>query len=49
MVDENIQNGFSSIAYLLGHETSNSEGWYINMAAVKQEFLDPHEMSFIGH
>jgi len=49
LVDEDIQNGFSSIAYTPGHETSNSEGWYINMAAVKQEFLDPHEMSFIGH
>jgi hypothetical protein len=49
LVDEDIQNGFSSIAYTPGHETTNSEGWYINMATVKQEFLDPHEMSFIGH
>ena len=49
MVDEDIQNGFSTIAYPLGHETGISEGWYINMATVKQDFLDPHEMSFIGH
>jgi uncharacterized protein DUF1329 len=49
MVDENIQNGFSTISYTPGHETRNSEGWYINMVAVKQDFLDPHEMSFIGH
>jgi hypothetical protein len=49
LVDEDIQNGFSTIAYHPGHETRNPEGWYINMAAVKQDFLDPHQMSFIGH
>lgn len=49
LVDEDIQDGFSTIAYYPGRETSNPEGWYINMAAVKQVFLDPHEMSFIGH
>jgi hypothetical protein len=49
MVDENIQTGFSTISYTPGRESRNPEGWYINMAAVKQDFLDPHEMSFIGH
>jgi hypothetical protein len=49
MVDENIQTGFSTIAYTPGRETRNPEGLYINMAAVKQDFLDPYEMSFMGH
>jgi uncharacterized protein DUF1329 len=49
VVDEDIQNGFSTISYTPGHETRNSEGWYINMVAVKRDFLDPNEMSFIGH
>ena len=49
MVDENIQTGFSTVAYTPGRETRNPEGLYINMAAVKQDFLDPYEMSFMGH
>jgi hypothetical protein len=44
LVDEDIQNGFSSVVYMPGHESEDHESWYINMGLVTKAFLDPHQM-----
>jgi Protein of unknown function (DUF1329) len=44
LVDEDIQNGFSSVVYMPGHESEEHESWYINMGVVSKAFLDPHQM-----
>ena len=44
LVDEDIQDGFSSVVYMPGHETDEHESWYINMGIVTKAFLDPHQM-----
>jgi len=49
MVDENIENGFSTISYTPGHESKEPSGWYINTGTTHLDFLDPHEMAILGH
>ena len=44
LVDEDIQNGFSSVVYMPGQESEEHESWYINMGIVTKAFLDPHQM-----
>ena len=44
LVDEDIQDGFSSVVYMPGHESDDRESWYINMGVVTKAFLDPHQM-----
>ena len=44
LVDEDIQDGFSSVVYMPGHESEDYESWYINMGIVTKAFLDPHQM-----
>jgi hypothetical protein len=44
LVDEDIQNGFSSRVYTPGHESEDHESWYVNMGLVTKAFLDPHQM-----
>jgi hypothetical protein len=49
MVDEDIVSGFSTISYTPGQETEGPEGWYINMAVLPRDFLEPHRMEMVGH
>ncbi|MGO9450362.1 MAG: DUF1329 domain-containing protein [Candidatus Binataceae bacterium] len=44
LVDEDIQDGFSSVVYMPGRETEEHECWYVNMGIVTKSFLDPHQM-----
>lgn len=43
LVDENLQNGYSSVIYMPGHESEDRECWYVNMGIVTKAFLDPHK------
>jgi hypothetical protein len=49
LVDEDIQDGFSSVVYMPGHESDEHESWYINMGIVTKPFIDPHQMERSGH
>ena len=49
LVDEDIQDGFSSVVYMPGHETQDHESWYINMGIVTKAFLDPNQMQNYAH
>jgi hypothetical protein len=49
LVDEDIQNGFSTVLYMPGHESEDHESWYINMGIVTKAFLDPHFNFRITH
>ncbi len=44
LVDEDIQDGFSSVVYMPGHESDDHESWYINMGIASKAFLDPHQI-----
>ena len=49
LVDEDVQDGFSSVVYMPGHETQDHESWYINMGIVTKAFLDPNQMQNYAH
>jgi len=49
LVDEDIQDGFSSVVSMPGHESDDHESWYINMGIVTKAFLDPHQMQNFAH
>lgn len=49
LVDEDIQNGFSTVLYMPGHESEEHESWYINMGIVTKAFLDPHQLQNYAH
>ena len=49
LVDEDIQDGFSSVVYMPGHESDEHESWYINTGIVTKAFIDPHQMERLGH
>jgi hypothetical protein len=49
LVDEDIQDGFSSVVYMPGHESDEHESWYINMGIVTKAFLDPHQLQNFAH
>ncbi len=49
LVDEDVQNGFSSVVYMPGHESQEHESWYINMGIVTKAFLDPHQLQNFAH
>jgi hypothetical protein len=49
LVDEDLQDGFSSVITMPGRESPDHESWYINMGTVTQSFLDPHQMTMVGH
>ncbi|HEY2486466.1 MAG TPA: hypothetical protein VGI36_15055 [Candidatus Binataceae bacterium] len=34
LVDEDVQDGFSTVVYMPGHETEERQCWYINMSIV---------------
>jgi hypothetical protein len=43
LVDENLQNGYSPLICMPGHESEDRECWYVNMGIVTKAFLDPHK------
>jgi hypothetical protein len=49
LVDEDVQNGFSTIVYSPGRETPERECWYINMGTISKSFLEPSAMERAGH
>jgi hypothetical protein len=49
LVDEDIQNGFSTVLYMPGHESEDHESWYINMGIATKAFLDPHQLQNYAH
>ncbi len=48
LVDQDVQDGFSSTVYMPGREAQDHECWYINMGIVTKSFLDPHHMQIIA-
>jgi hypothetical protein len=49
LVDEDIQDGYSTVEYTAGHDSEERECWYINMGIVTRSFLDPHRMAMTIH
>ena len=49
LVDEDLQDGFSTVLYMPGHESEEHESWYINMGIVTKAFLDPHQLQNYAH
>ncbi len=49
MVDENVQNGFSSVVYTPARASQDRDCWYINMGAVGKGFFEPSSMQHAGH
>jgi hypothetical protein len=49
MVDQNVQDGFSSVVYSPGRETEERDCWYINMGVISKAFFEPTAMSRAGH
>jgi len=49
LVDEDVQDGFSTVVYMPGRETEERECWYINMGVVTKSFLDPHQLGLQAH
>ncbi len=49
LVDENVQNGFSTVVYTPGLQTQERECWYINMGTVDKAFFQPDQMEHVGH
>jgi uncharacterized protein DUF1329 len=49
LVDEDVQDGFSTVVYMPGRETEERECWYINMGIVTKSFLDPHQLGLQAH
>jgi hypothetical protein len=44
LVDEDVEDGFSTVVYMPGRESEERECWYINMGIVTKAFLDPHQL-----
>lgn len=47
-VDEDLQSGYSTVAYTPGHESTDRDSWYINMGVVTKSILDPNRMAIVG-
>jgi hypothetical protein len=45
LVDEDVQDGFSTVVYMPGRETQEHECWYINMGIVTKAFVNPHQLA----
>jgi hypothetical protein len=46
MVDEDIQNGFSSVMYTPGPESGGAEGWRVNTGTVSKDLLDIYQLDW---
>jgi hypothetical protein len=49
LVDEDVQDCFSTVVYMPGRETEERECWYINMGIVTKGLLDPHQLTMQAH
>ena len=49
MVDEDVRDGFSTIAYTPAPDAPEHECWYINMGSVTRQFFDPDTMALTSH
>jgi hypothetical protein len=49
LVDENVQNGFSTVVYTPGIQTPERECWYINMGTVDKGFFVPDAIERASH
>ena len=49
MVDEDVRDGFSTIAYTPAPDAPERECWYINMGSVTRQFFDPDTMALTSH
>lgn len=49
LVDENVQNGFSTVVYTPSHAPEERECWYINMGSVTKGFFEPNALERRGH
>jgi hypothetical protein len=46
MVDEDIQNGCSSVMYTPGPESGGSEGWRVNTGTISKDLLDIYQLDW---
>jgi hypothetical protein len=49
MVDEDVQDGFSTAQYTPSPTAADRECWYLNMGAVTRQFFDPETMAKNSH
>jgi hypothetical protein len=49
LVDEDVQDGFSTVVYMPGHEKEERGCWFINMGIVTKSFLDSHQLDLQAH
>jgi Protein of unknown function (DUF1329) len=49
LVDQNLQDGFSTVIYDPGYAPEEHECWYINMGIVTKSFFDPSTLERAGH
>ncbi|HUA36004.1 MAG TPA: hypothetical protein VMA09_20500 [Candidatus Binataceae bacterium] len=49
MVDEDVQDGFSTVVYTPAPHGSDRECWYINKRAGTPEFFNPGRMASTSH
>jgi hypothetical protein len=49
LVDEDVQQGASSVIYMPGREAQERECWYIDMGVVDNGFFRPEAMQNAGH
>ncbi|HZC44907.1 MAG TPA: DUF1329 domain-containing protein [Candidatus Acidoferrum sp.] len=49
LVDEDVTNGFSTVALSPGFETDEHESWYINQGIATDNFFNPATMSNAAH
>jgi hypothetical protein len=49
LVDEDVTNGFSTVALSPGFETDEHESWYINMGLATDNFFNPNTMANAAH
>jgi hypothetical protein len=46
MVDEDVQDGFSSVMYTPGPESGEAEGWRINTGTISKELLEINQLDW---
>jgi hypothetical protein len=45
LVDEDVQDDFSTLVCMPSRETQERECWYINLGIVTKGFLNPHQLA----
>lgn len=49
LVDENVQNGFSTVIYTPALSGEERDSWYINLGTVSKAFFEPSALERLGH